>query len=217
MEWEVKDAAELQTKAPGIYNLLVSDVTSMKLISRNGVLPGAGANGATSTYNPSSQTCNSGGCGLDGSGCGSQGNEFDLDRCSIVIDDTPAPTPTAFTPAPTPTSFTPAPTPTVNTPFPTQSNCKDNPNFRKGKKQKKCAFFGKKNVFKRCRRPGVIPNCPESCDVCDKNGEEVCEGRNLKRKACVKINCCQWSSEENECYSEVGRDICFSASSNIFI
>ena len=120
----------------------------MKLISRNGVLPGAGANGATSTYNPSSQTCSSGGCGLDGSGCGSQGNKFDLDRCNIVVDDTPAPTPTSFAPAPTPTSFSPAPTPasTVNTPFPTQSNCKDNSNFRKGKKQKSAPFSARRMV-----------------------------------------------------------------------
>ena len=198
-----------------MYNLLMSSVTSMKLISLNGVLPGAGAKGATSTYNPSSQTCNSG-CGLDGSGCGSQGNKEDIDYCNVVVDDTPAPTPTFMTPGPTPTSFTPAPTPTINTPFPTSSNCKDDPTFRKGRKNRKCAYFGKKNVSKRCRKPGVIPNCPETCNVCDENGEGVCEGRNLKRKACLKINCCHWNSKENECFSSVGTDLCFSGNSNIF-
>ena len=145
-EWEVKDAAELKSKAPGMYNLLTSGITSMKLLSTNGVLPGAGPSGATSTYNPTSQTCNSG-CGLDGSGCGSQGNEEDLDMCSLVVDDTPAPTPTSFTPLPTPSPLTPAPTPTLFTPAPTpDSDCKDDPTFRKGKKQRKCSWFGKKKI-----------------------------------------------------------------------
>ena len=57
----------------------------MKLLSTNGVLPGTNSvTGATGTYKPSSQTC-SNGCGLDGSGCGPQGNEEDVNSCSTSL------------------------------------------------------------------------------------------------------------------------------------
>ena len=67
-----------------------------------------------------------------------KGNEKDINYCIVVVDDTLAPTPTINTP-----------------PFPTSSSCKDDPTFRKGKKNRKCAYFGKKNGSKRCRKPGV--------------------------------------------------------------
>lgn len=83
---------------PDMYTLLIQNPSSMKLFSSEGVLPGSrSSTGATGTYKPSSQTCSSG-CGLDGSGCGSQGNSEDFDACNS------APTPTAPTPTlPTPT------------------------------------------------------------------------------------------------------------------
>ena len=64
-----------------MYNLLANgDVSTMKLLSSSGVLPGAGGGGATLTYSPSKQKCDSG-CALDGTGCGALGNDIDLDRC----------------------------------------------------------------------------------------------------------------------------------------
>ena len=36
-------------------------------------------------------------------------------------------------------------------------------------------------------------NCLSSCTVCGKTGIEVCEGRNLKKNACNKIDCCIWN------------------------
>ena len=60
----------------------------MVLLSSRGVLPGSNsATGATGTYNPSSQTC-SGGCALDGSGCGDLGNNEDVHRCPTSDDCT---------------------------------------------------------------------------------------------------------------------------------
>ena len=81
-EWQASTAQDLQTKLPGMYDLLTRGVTSMKLLSANGVLPGSNSSdGATSTYNPSSQTCSTG-CGLDGSGCGNLGNVHgDVNPC----------------------------------------------------------------------------------------------------------------------------------------
>jgi hypothetical protein len=82
-EWKASTPQDLQEKLPGMYNLLTRGVTSMKLISVDGVLPGTGsAVGATATYNPSSQSCSSG-CGLDGSGCGELGNiRGDVNHCN---------------------------------------------------------------------------------------------------------------------------------------
>ncbi len=102
-EWEANTPAKLQSMLPGMYDLLINNPTSMKLFSSSGVLPGSNSSsGATGTYTPSSQTCPNG-CGLDGAGCGPQGNSFDTDTC----DDSPSP-PTAPTPtAPTPTAPTP--------------------------------------------------------------------------------------------------------------
>jgi hypothetical protein len=69
----------------------------MKLLSSSGELPGTNSNnGATGTYKPSSQTC-ANGCGLDGSGCGQQGNDPDIDVC----EPSPRP-PTSSPPSPTP-------------------------------------------------------------------------------------------------------------------
>ncbi len=104
-EWEANTPAKLQSMLPDMYSLLINNPSSMKLFSSSGVLPGSNSStGATGTYKPSSQTC-SNGCGLDGSGCGSQGNSFDVDPCSAQPPT--APTPTAPTPtAPSPTTPT---------------------------------------------------------------------------------------------------------------
>eukprot|EP00557_Chaetoceros_sp_GSL56_P007366 CAMPEP_0176491608 /NCGR_PEP_ID=MMETSP0200_2-20121128/8526_1 /TAXON_ID=947934 /ORGANISM="Chaetoceros sp., Strain GSL56" /LENGTH=265 /DNA_ID=CAMNT_0017889055 /DNA_START=643 /DNA_END=1436 /DNA_ORIENTATION=+ len=52
-EWKASTPQDLQTKLPGMYNLLTGGVTSMQLLSADGVLPGSGnAAGATATYNP---------------------------------------------------------------------------------------------------------------------------------------------------------------------
>ena len=85
-EWEASTPALLQSKLVGMYNLLADgNVSTMKLLSSNGVLPGSGGSGARYTYKPSSQTC-SNGCGLDGneSACGPLGNSDDPDPCSNV-------------------------------------------------------------------------------------------------------------------------------------
>jgi len=96
VEWEANTAAQLQSKLPGMYDLLLDNESTMILLSSNGVLPGGGSStGATGTYNPSKQTC-SNGCALNGVGCGPQGNLEDLDSC----DDVGGPSPTP--PSPTP-------------------------------------------------------------------------------------------------------------------
>lgn len=80
-EWEASTKSQLQNKAPMMYDLLSNGgVTSMILLSSEGVLPGSNSNGAVATYMPSSQTCD-GGCALDGSGCGTLGNNPDADHC----------------------------------------------------------------------------------------------------------------------------------------
>ncbi len=94
VEWEANTPAQLLAKLPGIYYLLTNNPTSMKMMSSSGVLPGSNsASGATGTYQPSSQSCQNG-CGLDGSGCGSQGNS-DIDPCQLAVPTPPtAPPPT---------------------------------------------------------------------------------------------------------------------------
>ncbi len=82
----------------------------MVLFSSNGVLPGAGGNGAEATYKPASQTCD-GGCALDGTGCGVLGNKRDVEPCDDDggIDEPTAspvsqPTQPTDNPGPSPTS-----------------------------------------------------------------------------------------------------------------
>jgi len=152
----------------------------MKLLSKNGVLPGSGGFGAQFTYNPSSQTC-TGGCALDGSGCGTLGNEPQApSRCV--------------------------------------KRCEDNSLFRKkvGAKRRKCRWFSKGKSAKRCKKKNVIENCPVSCNVCGKNGEEVCEGKALNEAQCNSISCCGWN--DGQCWSSVGQNLCYASSSakNIF-
>jgi len=98
-EWEANTPAKLQSELPDMVNLLRNHPNTMVLLSSNGVLPGNSVTGATGTYSPPSMTC-SNGCGLDGSGCGSQGNSFDLDICSLppVVPIAPTP-PTPPTPS----------------------------------------------------------------------------------------------------------------------
>ncbi|OEU20223.1 hypothetical protein FRACYDRAFT_236295 [Fragilariopsis cylindrus CCMP1102] len=91
----------MQSELPGMVDLLRNHPNTMVLFSANGVLPGNSATGATGTYNPPSMTC-SNGCGLDGSGCGSQGNSFDIDICSLKVGPI-VPTPTPPTPVTKPT------------------------------------------------------------------------------------------------------------------
>lgn len=119
-EWKLPTASEINSSLPQFYNLLRDNVTSMKLMSPIGVLPGSGrqSTGATATYNPSSQTC-SNGCSLDGSGCGVLGGSNNV--CTYSQTPTPpsptppSPTPPSpslspITPSP-PTSLIPSPTP----------------------------------------------------------------------------------------------------------
>ena len=83
IEWEANSPTELQSKLPQMYDLLVNNKTTMKLMSSSGVLPGTNSNsGARGTYNPLSQTCQDG-CGINGSGCGYQGNDVDVNRCKM--------------------------------------------------------------------------------------------------------------------------------------
>jgi hypothetical protein len=153
-EWKASTPADLQSRLPGMYNLLTSGVTSMKLLLANGVLPGTGsAAGATATYNPSSQTC-SGGCGLDGSGCGTLGNfPGDVNHCRNEG--------TTFVPSPsTPTSPTLSP---VQAPTPTQSNCVDSSlKMLVNRKPRRCQWAARN--IKRCERRDVRNHCPATCD-----------------------------------------------------
>mmetsp|Transcript_4148 Transcript_4148/g.7937 ORF Transcript_4148/g.7937 Transcript_4148/m.7937 type:complete len:426 (+) Transcript_4148:288-1565(+) len=135
-EWKASTPQDLQTKLPGMYNLLTGGVTSMQLLSADGVLPGSGnAAGATATYNPSSQTCSSG-CGLDGSGCGELGNiRGDVNHCSNEG-----------------TTFEPSP------------SCVDSPlTMLMNGKQRTCAWAAR-NTSKRCARKGVSDHCPSTCN-----------------------------------------------------
>ena len=92
------------------------------------------------------------------------------------------------------------------------STCVDSTTWSRSVKGKvrKCPWFSKGNPFKRCKKPGAIQNCPQSCNVCNKTGVQVCQGgRNLKRKACQKITCCTWNSSSRTCESNVGTQQCF--------
>jgi hypothetical protein len=113
-----------------MYSLLANgDVSTMKLLSSSGVLPGAGGGGATQTYSPSKQKCDSG-CALDGTGCGALGNDIDLDRCpggpvSGLLTSPPTLSPPTLLPTPEPTlrptpgpSLRPTPGPTPGPPTP---------------------------------------------------------------------------------------------------
>ena len=96
VEWEASTASDLQSKLPGMYNLLAQG-NAMKLLSLNGVLPGTGSSiGATGTYNPASQTCPAG-CGLDGlsgaSACGPLSGDYSKFCPSGGVIPTPTPTP----------------------------------------------------------------------------------------------------------------------------
>jgi len=90
-EWEASTKALVQQKLPDTYKLLTDGaVTSMKLLTTSGVLPGAGGVGAQATYKPSNQVCpNTGGCSLNGNGCGPLGNrqEFEVDVCNTRETD----------------------------------------------------------------------------------------------------------------------------------
>jgi len=135
-EWKASTPQDLQTKLPGMYDLLTRGLTSMKVLSADGVLPGSGnAAGATATYNPSSQTCSSG-CGLDGSGCGELGNiRGDVNHCSNEG-----------------TTFEPSP------------SCVDSPlTMLMNGKQRRCAWAAR-NTSKRCARKGVSDHCPSTCN-----------------------------------------------------
>jgi len=80
-EWEANTPAKLKERLPGMVDLLLDHPNSMELFFSNGILPGSNsATGATGTYKPPSMTC-SNGCGLDGTGCGPQGNSLDVDIC----------------------------------------------------------------------------------------------------------------------------------------
>jgi hypothetical protein len=136
-EWKASTPADLQARLPGMYNLLTSGVTSMNLLSANGVLPGTGsAAGATATYNPSSQTC-SGGCGLDGSGCGTLGNVAgDVNHCRNEG-----------------TTFEPNPPSCGDSPLPMRLN----------RRTRTCAWVAR-NASIRCARNGVRNHCPSTCN-----------------------------------------------------
>jgi hypothetical protein len=178
VEWEASTRSQLMEKDRGMYDLLIGGTTKMKLLSLDGELPGSGGAGAQKTYNPTSQSCSaSSGCGLDGEGCGPQGNSDDIQRC----ESEPV-------------------------------TCEDKKGkvvwWNKKAGKKKCNFF-KRKPNRRCRRKGAIAACPQSCNMCGKNGEEVCESLKLKKNACNAISCCQWG--DGQCWSNVGNDQCFSS------
>jgi len=92
------------------------------------------------------------------------------------------------------------------------SYCSDDPLWKMGKKDKECPWFGKKKTWKRCKKkPGALSNCPESCEVCNATGVEVCETRNLKKNACNAVECCIWENSSKTCKSNVesGENLCF--------
>merc|ERR1719491_669696 len=208
-EWEASTPQQLLSKLPGMHTLLTDEeTTSMKLLSSDGVLPGSGG-GAHLSYQPKSQKCLiPNGCSLDGSGCGPQGNNLDLNRCTAPPPvDAPVDAP-VNAPVDAPVSQP------VGTYYPSdESACEDNPDFFKKikRKRRRCNYFAK-NVSKRCRKKNVIENCRVSCEVCGKTGEQVCERspmKELKKKPCKAVSCCQWNSEDNFCSSSVGDDLCF--------
>jgi hypothetical protein len=205
IEWEASTRSQLRTKDNNMYKLLTSNNPSkMRLLSLQGVLPGSGGNGATATYKPSKQKC-SGGCGLDGVGCGTQGSSQNADlRCTWSGGNPPTP------PSPTP------PSPTPPSPTPPTSGCSNNSSFSVlvNGVVRKCGWFSK-NSFTRCKKKGALRNCPVSCKVCTKHGEQVCEGRSLNKAACLDVGCCQWDT--NKCWSRVGQQQCFkNKKGNIF-
>jgi len=167
-EWALSTRNSLKRRLKGMYKLIIKG-NKMKLLSKNGVLPGSGSKGAQFTYLPSSQTCASG-CALDGTGCGPLGSK---NRAPDLCD---------------------------------AGGCVDNGNF--SWKGKGCSWF-EKSPRNRCKKKGAIENCPSACSVCDKNGEKVCETKNLTKKVCESISCCKWN--DGQCWSSIGRDVCFSS------
>ena len=181
-----------------MYNLLANgSVSTMKLLSSSGVLPGAGGVGATQTYTPSKQTC-SNGCALDGSGCGALGNDQDVERCDNIgstFSPTKSPVgPTTITSAPvagptkspvkaptlSPTTSAPNPTPVTSAPVATpssSSNCKDSElKMFVNKKLRYCTWV-ERNTTKRCKKRGVESHCPLTCDTCE---EDACSDSSKK-------------------------------------
>lgn len=163
-EWEASTKSDLQQKLPDMYKLLADGgVTSMVLFSSDGVLPGAGGEGATATYNPSSQTCN-GGCSLDGTGCGALGNKRNVDPCDnggLEPTSSPVSQPSTATPTASPVSQ------------PTAENCGDSileMVWKRGTPRTCEWLAGRKNKKKLCKRKKVKSHCPKICDGCEKFG-----------------------------------------------
>ncbi len=167
-EWEASTKSDLQQKLPALYNLMEGGggETSMVLFSSNGVLPGAGGNGAAATYNPTSQTCD-GGCALDGTGCGVLGNKRDADPCD---DNGGIDEPTA-SPVSQPSKPTGSPVKA-----PSGDNCIDSQLEmvvnRKGMTNP-CEWLDTrtpKQKKKLCRKGKFKSHCPYTCDVCGEFG-----------------------------------------------
>jgi len=126
-EWEASTKSLVSNKLKGMYKLVTDGkITSMKLLTTGGVLPGAGGQGAHKTYRPTSQTCQGGGsgCSLSGAGCGPLGNSDDeqfgsCDNGNIADDDGggPEPPPVA-SPTPKPPVPSPVASPTPKPPVP---------------------------------------------------------------------------------------------------
>ena len=74
--------------------------------------------------------------------------------------------------------------------------------------KKKGCFWISKRWWKRCNKlVGVLENCPESCNACDKTGYQICEEINLKQSVCESVSCCEWDG--TSCKSSVGTSKCF--------
>ena len=112
----------------------------------------------------------------------------------------------ASTPSSSPTTWSKSPTQA-----PTSTLCENTPGWKfvkKNGKEKGCNWFAKKK--QRCnKKSGGMENCPESCNVCEKSGVQLCENRELRKKVCKSVSCCTWDRDSKSCKSNVGQSKCF--------
>jgi len=121
----------------------------------------------------------------------------------------PTSSPTTWSKSPTssPTTWSKSPTQA-----PTSSQCVNTPGWKfikkKNGQEKGCKWFKKRK--QRCnKKAGGMENCPESCNVCEKSGVQVCENRELRKKICKSVSCCTWDKDSKSCKSNVGQSKCF--------
>jgi hypothetical protein len=172
----------------------------MKLLSTNGVLPGTdSATGATGTYNPSSQSCPNG-CGLDGSGCGPQGNEEYVNSCSTSLTGGELNGEEAC----------------ENNGY-TQSQCLNvgdgsccNWNLNEcwsSIGQSPCPGTGSPTAPTPTAPTPTAPTPTGGGGLL--NGEEACEDNGYTQSQCLNVgdgSCCQWDT--GSCWSAIGQQLC---------